>query len=190
MIPLIILFLFLAFVCIAVMSRPYIEQFKQCQKIRIDMKQVIPPPFDPFQGASKLAERSYIYTKSNVDFEKMIDSKDSISVDTTDFVSINDAKIKAKLRDQVVMAFLKQNPLVLESGFQYITSLIDSTRTDYKYIYAVVYLILHQPSTAYGKAVKIRAEISIMDNKVTRLTASLYGNIAASDIAQLSSSSS
>lgn len=182
---LVLLVLLIAFVKVLLFHS--IENFK-CTKV--DMRMVIPPPFDPFQGASKMMKQSYIYNQSNKDFEELITTSIQFEYDSTEFLNIPDKEVAAKIRDQVAVAFLDKNPLILGSGHQYIFSMIDKCATDYKRIYAVVYIIVHVPSTAYGKAVKVQADISIMDNKIIKMSATLYGNVAAADIAQLSSLSS
>lgn len=160
-----------------------------CEKRLVKLKKVLPVPFDPYAGASKMQSKTYVYSHSNPEFQKLLTTTATVPFNTKETVLITDEEVKKNLQDMIANSFLKQNPQLLQSGYRYINAIMQECRTDYSVIFAEVFCVMHVPSTAYGRSVKITAQISIMDNSVTRLSASLYGSIAASDIAQLSSSS-
>lgn len=171
----------LLFSC-AVASLVMKEGYK-CKNTKLKLKLVLPIKYDPLESIPAAVKRSYLFGLNNKEFADLLGVENKFSLSHADFATIRSERVRKELKEKVDRAFMSQYQILLQSGYQYRDSILDVCSTDNeKIIYIEQYIIMHVPSSAYGKVIKTRAVIDIVDNKVTQLGVSLNGNIAATDI--------
>jgi hypothetical protein len=87
-----------------------------CEKRLAKLKKVLPVPFDPYAGASPIQSKTYIYSHSNPEFQKLLTTTADVPFDTDDTVLITDEEVKKNLKDMVANSFLKHNSVLNEDG--------------------------------------------------------------------------
>lgn len=145
---------------------------------------ITPLPFEPTEKVSKNFMNTPLFDLSNKAFSDIFGKQNSFIIPSK-LQTIGSEIIKNELLTKISRYVMRVFSKLSESGYQYVTGVMVQAKTDDRDAFCSCILVLHIPSTAYAKVIRVDCVIAIFKGQFKNVYIQLIGNIIASNIDQI-----